>query len=99
MQQWQQLEGIVSSITYANECDSLIWQYESSGDYSTSSLYAIIKFGGVTPIHIPAVWKLTIPPRVHIFLWLLSHNKIMTRDNLCKLQLHKPEHRLFCSEN
>jgi hypothetical protein len=68
MQQWQELEEIVSSIIYSDDCDSLTWQYESSGIYSTSSLYAIVNFGGVMPIYILLVWNLIVPPRVHIFL-------------------------------
>jgi hypothetical protein len=48
------------------------------------SLYAVINFRGVTPIFIPAIWKIKVPPRIHVFLWLLSHNKIMKIDNLLK---------------
>jgi hypothetical protein len=55
MEQWYELEGIVSRVSYSDECDSLIWQYESSEDYSTSSQYVIINFGGVIPIHISDV--------------------------------------------
>jgi hypothetical protein len=64
-----------------------------------SYTYHVVNFIAVVPVLILFVWNLKIPPIVQIFLWILSHNKIMTRDNLCKLQLHKPEHRLFCSEN
>jgi hypothetical protein len=99
MQLWQELEGVVSSITFSNDCDSLIWKYESIGIYSSSSLYAIINFGGVMPIYIPAVWNLIVPPRVHIFLWLLSHNKLMTRDNLLKRKMNKPMCCIFCSKD
>lgn len=98
MQKWQELEEIAFSITLSDECDSLIWKYESSGVYSSSSLYAIINFGGVMPIYIPAVWNLKVPPRV-LFLWLLSHNKFMTRDNLLKRNMNKPVCCVFCSEN
>ena len=41
------------------EVDSLIWQLENVGQYSTSSsLYSIINFRGVQPVFITAVWKL-----------------------------------------
>ena len=30
------------------------------------------------------MWKLKVPPRIHIFLWLLANNKLLTRDNLAK---------------
>jgi hypothetical protein len=31
-----------------------------------------------------SMWKLKVPSRVHIFLWLLANNKTLTRDNLAK---------------
>jgi hypothetical protein len=39
-----------------------------------------------------------IPPRVHIFLWLLANNKTHTRDNLVKRRKVDDETCLFCSE-
>jgi hypothetical protein len=84
MQQWYDLESIAGSIIYTTYIDALIWQYASGGIYSSSFLYAIINFGGLTPIYIPAVWNLHIPPRVHIFLWLLAQNKLVTRDKMKK---------------
>jgi hypothetical protein len=98
MEQWYALEAIAKSIHLSVETDSLIWQYDSSGVYSASSLYAIINFRGITPIFIPAVWKIVVPPRIHVFLWLIMHNKIMTRDNMKKRKLNKPEDCVFCSE-
>ena len=42
-------------------------------------------FRGVLPTHVPAVWALCIHPRVYFFpLWLLSKNKVLTRDNVEK---------------
>lgn len=59
----------------------------------------MINFRGVKPVYIPAVWKLHVPPKIHVFLWLVSHNKIMTRDNLRKRHKIKPLDCVFCSEN
>jgi hypothetical protein len=84
MEQWLELEQVASSISFSDDYDSLIWTYNTSGQYSTSSCYSIISFRGVTPVYIPAIWSLVILPRVHIFLWLLSNNKLMTSDNLLK---------------
>ena len=51
------------------------------------------------PIHIPAVWQLNVPPRVHIFLWLLYNNKLLTRDNLQKKKRDAEDKScLFCCE-
>jgi hypothetical protein len=50
-------------------------------------------------VHIPAVWRVKVQPRVHVFLWLLANNKLLTRDNLAKRQ-HVPGHScVFCSES
>lgn len=50
------------------------------------------------PDFIPAVWKLHIPPRVHFFLWLLSKNKLLTRDDVEKRKSIDCEECLFCAE-
>jgi len=61
-------------------------------------LYARINCRGVFPVYIHAIWKLVIPPRVQFFLWLLSHNRILTRDNLQKRRDVSDPTCLFCSE-
>jgi hypothetical protein len=71
MEKWFELEEICKSIVFSPDCDALIWTYTSDGQYSTSSLYNIISFQGVTPIFIHDVWSLVVPPSIHIFLWLL----------------------------
>jgi hypothetical protein len=45
-----------------------------------------------------AVWSLSVPPRVHFFLWLLSKNKLLTRDNLEKRRRIDDKSCLFCSK-
>ena len=46
----------------------------------------------------PLVFWGFVFPRVHIFLWLLSNNKILTRMNLAKRQHVEDKTCLFCSE-
>jgi len=67
--------------------------------YSSQSLYKIINFRGILPVYVPAVWNLKIPPRVHFFLWLLSKNKLLTRDNLSLRKKVDDKFCLFCMEN
>ena len=47
MEKWYALEAIAQSISVTSESDSLIWSYNSSGVYSSSSLYAITNIRGV----------------------------------------------------
>jgi hypothetical protein len=98
MNQWHDLMQIASSIQLNDEDDTLIWQYTSSGRYSVQSLYAIINNRGVQQIFTPVVWKLSVPSRLHIFLWLLANNKVLTRDNLSKRINVDDKTCLFCAE-
>lgn len=98
MNLWNEIVQIASTISFKDEEDSLIWQYSSSGGFSSQSLYRIVNFRGVQQVFAPAIWKLSIPPRVHIFLWLLSKNKTLTRDNVAKRKYIEDKSFLFCSE-
>ena len=46
--------------------------------------------------YVHAVWHIKVPPIILFFLWLVSHNKILTRDNLCKRQHLDDLSCLFC---
>jgi hypothetical protein len=71
-QLWDEVVSLASSITLTEEEDEPIWQFNSTGVYSSQSLYVVINFRGVQPVYVPAVWKIIVPPRIHFFLWLLS---------------------------
>jgi hypothetical protein len=82
----------------SGEPDQLVWKLHASGEYTFQSLYDVVNFGGVKPVFIPSVWKLNVPPGIQVFLWLVSNNKILTRDNLSKRQLVQDKRCLFCSD-
>jgi hypothetical protein len=84
MNMWLELKPIVSLLELVEEDDSIIWQYNSSGRFSVQSLYAIVNDRSVKPVYTPVMWNISVPFRVHIFLWLLSNNKTLTRNNLEK---------------
>jgi hypothetical protein len=45
-----------------------------------------------------SIWDIKIPPRVQYFLWLISKNKLLTRDNLSKRRKVEDPTCLFCNE-
>jgi hypothetical protein len=73
----------------------MIWQYNSKGKYSVQFLYAIVNGRGVRT---PTMWKIAVPSRVHIFLWLLANNKALTRDNHAKRRNLDDKTCVFCNE-
>ena len=81
-EQWWEVVQLASTINFSEEEDSLVWLFASNGIYSFQSLYMVVR--GIKPIFVSAIWSLKIPPRVQCFLWLLSKNKVLTRDNLSK---------------
>ena len=99
MNLWWELVDVMSEVTLSEEEDLMIWTYNSSGKYSVQSLYAVVNFRGITPVFVSSIWKLHIPPRVQFFLWLLSKNKLLTRDNLAKRKSISDATCLLCAEN
>lgn len=91
---WYEPMEIAKGITFSLNV-TLVWQYNSSGTYTSSSLY--VNFRGVTHVFIPFVWKLVVPPRIHVFLWLLFNNKLMTRDTLKKRNIKMHEDCVYYS--
>jgi hypothetical protein len=100
IQFWEDLISVVETLELKEGNDSLVWCYQSSGVYSAQSLYVIIKFGrgGISPVYVPAVWNIMVPPKIQLFLWLLSYNKLATVDNLNRRGMSKLVQCRFCME-
>jgi hypothetical protein len=97
---WLEIVQLASTIQFTDDDDdALVWKFTSDGIYTSQSLYKVINFRGITPVHIPKIWDLHVPPRVQFFLWLLGKNKVLTRDNLAKRQKVEDSTCLFCKEN
>jgi hypothetical protein len=78
--------SIARSINFTDDCDAITWKFNSNGRYSVHSLCSVISFRGIKPIYTPVVWKLTVPPCIHVFLWSVANNQLLTRDNLAKTE-------------
>jgi len=95
-QSWLEVVELVATIHLFNEEDEMVWNFNSSGVYSSQSLYKIINFRGIKSIHVSTVWNIKVPPRVHFFLWLVINNMSLARDNLAKRRKVEDENCLFC---
>jgi hypothetical protein len=76
----------------------VVWVWDRNVVYSSHCFYAIINYRGLKPVYIPAIWKIGVPPKVQMFLWVLSHKKLATIDNMRKRGIDKPEQCSFCAE-
>jgi hypothetical protein len=98
MSLWYELLQIASDIHFSDEEDGIVWQFHSSGKYSMQSLYAVINDRCIKQVYTPVMWKISVPSRIHIFLWLVANNKVLTRDNLAKRKTFDDASCLFCLE-
>jgi hypothetical protein len=99
MQVRHELRAVVEDIRFGDEPDTLIWCYTKTRTYTSQSFYSIINYIGITPLYIPVVWSIVVPPKIHMFLWLLSHNKLAIVDNLNRNGFKKPSQCRFCDEH
>ena len=44
------------------------------------------------------IWDVKVPPKIEMFLWLFSQNKILTKDNLRRRGIPKPLECSLCKE-
>ncbi|WVZ84784.1 hypothetical protein U9M48_031773, partial [Paspalum notatum var. saurae] len=89
-QVWLEVVQLAGTIRFSDEEDAMISQFCSFRIYSSQSLYKVINFRGIR--------QLKIAPRVHFFLWLLIHDRVLTRANLAKRREVENTTCLFCLE-
>ncbi|XP_026431924.1 uncharacterized protein LOC113329173 [Papaver somniferum] len=79
--------------------DELQWSLTKSKQFSVSSVYDKLTANNDTLLTSPIsnlIWKLKCPPKIGFFLWLLSYNKLPTRDFLRRRGMDIPQGFLFC---
>eukprot|EP00253_Pinus_taeda_P007997 PITA_07997 len=86
-------------ITIDEGPDILRWGYEEKGTFSTKEAYNIITKDRIIKDKLwDQIWGSSTWPKVSTFLWLLSHNRILTWDNLRKRSFSGPSICLNCKQ-
>jgi zinc-binding in reverse transcriptase len=76
-----------------------VWRYSNTGSFSTHNVYEWLMYRGMTSPSADIWWVLPIPLKVKVFMWLVCHNRILTKDNLHKRGWDGNLQFIFCSEN
>eukprot|EP00253_Pinus_taeda_P004733 PITA_04733 len=77
--------------------DKLRWGYEEKGTFTTKEAYHIILKDQLIKDKLwEKIWNPPIWPKISTFLWLLSHNRILTWDNLRKRKFAGPSICVNC---
>ncbi|KAJ3704354.1 hypothetical protein LUZ61_008059 [Rhynchospora tenuis] len=60
------------------------WRWNKSGTFSSASAYRVISDPGVWSTRHTVLWRIKAPPRVKVFLWLLTADRLLTQTNLMR---------------
>jgi len=95
---WERIWSDVKNFSLSNESDVISWKFEKNGKFSVKSVY-----NGLTKndsgLYHKRIWKGKIPPKIKIFLWLLTNDAILTKDNLLKRKWSGDPKCVFCEAN
>ena len=80
---WNHTKEACASLVLNNRKDEAIWTLTKNGIYSVKSFYRHLIENGVKYPHF-FMWKVKMPPRVEVFMWLTLRNSILTKDNLLR---------------
>jgi hypothetical protein len=81
--QWRYMRDNLAMISLNREHDKPRWKLTKSGIFSVKSLYNKLSAVGVDR-SFKQLWKAKIPLKIKIWLWLIWHNAIATKDNMKK---------------
>jgi hypothetical protein len=74
------------------------WSLKCDGNFFVSSMYQTLLDTNIVP-HNSYLWKIKIPLKIKVFLWLLYREAILTKDNLVKRNWHGNEMCSFCNNH
>jgi hypothetical protein len=97
-EQMRELRNILCTVALSEEMDKPIWQCEKNGKFSVKSVYKNICSNGVDR-SFKHLWKAKIPLKIKIWLWLIWHNAIATKDNMLRRGWSGNTRCQFCNEN
>lgn len=75
-------DAVTATSLTAGQRDEVVWRFETSGEFSTSSAYSLFFAGNIDFACASAIWKAKAPPRLKFFMWLVVHQRCQTADNL-----------------
>ena len=95
--QLRRLYDTIYCFSTNNSNDRAKWDWEKSGVFSVKSTYKYLSRHDVG-LSFKKIWKAKIPLKIRIFMWLVSQNAILTRDNLTKHKWKGNTSCAFCTE-
>ena len=78
--------------------DRLFWRWDGQGRFTVHSFYKWLEFGGIRNRDYDTVWKVKIPFKIKIFLWLVIKKRVLTRVHFSTRGWQGDISCVFCGE-
>ena len=63
MVEWREWMSKLECVILEEEDDTVIWKLQTSGKFTTRSMYMYITFGGVIDLRMMEIWNARIPTK------------------------------------
>jgi hypothetical protein len=93
---WHALVLRLMDIHLTESPDTFKWSLNHNGQFSVNSIYQAFLGAKVVPNN-SHLWKIKVPLKIKVFLWLLYREVILTKDNLVKRNWHGNILCCFCN--
>ncbi len=84
---WNRIKISCDELVLSDQRDVIVWNLTKNGLFSVKSFYKALKLqetsAGVRESY-KIIWKIKVPLKVRIFMWLLIKGNVLTKDNLIK---------------
>ena len=92
---WEHIKEVCSSVTLNDDKDEVKCTLTKKGVYTVKSFYRHLIENGIKYLHL-YMWKIKMPPRIKVFMWLALRNSILTKDNLLRRGWKGDDRCPFC---
>lgn len=96
--QWNEIKTLCADLILTEEKDKLTWALNANGRFSVKSLYEQMILSSVN-FPFKFLWKINVPPKIRVFVWLLVRNSVLTKDNLLKRGWVGDSKCVFCGKD
>lgn len=92
---WNDLFAIIQGTSLSSINDSVSWKLDR-GKFSVKSMHNSLQTRQPKKVY-KQLWKLKLPGKIKIFLWLVLWGRILTKDNLVNKGWIGDHHCMFCA--
>ena len=96
--QFAHMRSLLTSVALSSGRDAPKWRFTKTGKSMVKSLYDRLSSVGLDR-SFKHLWKAKIPLKIKIWLWLIWHNAIATKDNMVKRNWVGDATCCFCHAN